>query len=215
MTATIDTLSVLPVPGGLTYSYAFDSNNNLIEVQYPDNSTRKYHFDDAGFPNHLTGITDENGDRFATFSYDSEGRAISTEHAWTGSGAPQERYVLDYTGSNTRVVTDPVGEPWDYGYQQRLGLFQLISRTSRSDRKGVVQQFDANNNLISKTDEEGRTTAHAYNATNQKISTTVAVGSAQERTTFYEYITPEIDFAHPGYDPGYLSGLIQGSADDL
>ena len=30
---------------------------------------------------HLLSITDENGNRFATYSYDIQGRAVSTEHA--------------------------------------------------------------------------------------------------------------------------------------
>ena len=86
------------------YRYAYDVNDNLVSVTYPDetpgndtdNPTRTYHYEDANFPHHLTGITDENGDRYATFAYDSTGKATSTEHAVTDNVSPQEKFTLDY-----------------------------------------------------------------------------------------------------------------------
>ena len=56
------------------------------------------------------------------------------------------------------MVTDPIGELWDYTYERNLGVLNLISRTSRSDGKGVTPRYDVNNNLVSSTDAEGRTT---------------------------------------------------------
>jgi len=53
-----------------------------------DNPKRTYHYEDTRFPNHLTGVTDENGDRYSTFAYDAEGKAILTEHAQTINGVP-------------------------------------------------------------------------------------------------------------------------------
>ena len=87
-----------------TYRYAYDANDNLISITYPDetpgndadNPTRIYHYEDANFPNHLTGITDENGDRYATFAYDTSGKAISTEHAVTDNALSQKKFSLDY-----------------------------------------------------------------------------------------------------------------------
>ena len=52
---------------------------------------------DNNFPSHLTGITDENGDRYATFAYADDGKAVLTEHAQTVNSAPQERFQLDFT----------------------------------------------------------------------------------------------------------------------
>ncbi len=90
---------------GLVYRYAYDANDNLISVAYPDdtvddtdNPKKLYHYEDLDFPNHLTGITDENGDRYATFSYADDGRAISTEHATTTNGVGQEKFSLDFDG---------------------------------------------------------------------------------------------------------------------
>ena len=205
-------ISSITDPGNRVYSYTYDSDGNLAAVQYPDGSTRVYHYENLNFPNHLTGITDGNGERFATYAYGNDGRAILTEHTQTTNASPQERYLFDYTGPNATVVTDPIGELWDYSYQQNLGLLQLVSRFSRSDGKGVRQKYDANNNLVVRTDEEGRTINHAYNTTNQKLTTTVAVGSAQERTTFYEYVTPDTYLptrvASPSIYPGSFREVV-------
>lgn len=89
-------ISTITSPHGGVYSYSYDDNDNLVGVTYPDGMQRTYHYEDINFPNHLTGITDENGIRYATFAYDSEGRAISTEHADIGTGSAQEKFQIDY-----------------------------------------------------------------------------------------------------------------------
>jgi len=93
---------------GNVYQYSYDNNDNLITVIYPDttpndnsdNPSRIYHYENPSFPNHLTGITDENGVRYATYAYDANGLAISTEHAQTTNPDGQEKFELDYQGAN-------------------------------------------------------------------------------------------------------------------
>jgi YD repeat-containing protein len=89
-----------------TYQYEYDVNDNLIGVVYPDltpaddsdNAKRVYHYENSNFPNHLTGVTDENGDRFAIYAYDENGKAILTEHAQTTGAVGQEQFQLDFQG---------------------------------------------------------------------------------------------------------------------
>ncbi|MFB3087258.1 MAG: DUF6531 domain-containing protein, partial [Acidiferrobacterales bacterium] len=57
-------LATLTAPDSGVYTYSYDANGNLTQVEYPDTTTRIYHYEDTAYPNHLTGITDENGDRF-------------------------------------------------------------------------------------------------------------------------------------------------------
>ena len=88
-------------PAGNIYRYEYDLNDNLTDVIYPGttptNSTRRiYHYENQYFPHFLTGITDENGDRYATFAYDEAGKAKSTEHAETTNSVGQERFELEY-----------------------------------------------------------------------------------------------------------------------
>lgn len=88
-------ITTISNPYGEVYTYDY-YEGNLISVTYPDATVRQYHYEDARFPHHLTGITDENGNRYATFAYDAEGRAVSTTHADIGNG-PQEQFQIDYT----------------------------------------------------------------------------------------------------------------------
>ena len=74
-------------------------------VTYADNTTRQYLYEKGGFPYALTGLIDENGQRFATWDYDSQGRAISSEHA-----GGVERHTLSFEPGGLNVmVTDPLG----------------------------------------------------------------------------------------------------------
>ncbi|MDD1620175.1 MAG: DUF6531 domain-containing protein, partial [Methylococcaceae bacterium] len=81
--------------GGLT-RYGYNAATGDLEtVTYPDatpadlsdNPGKTYLYNEAAntsntnLPHALTGIVDENGKRFATFQYDAQRRAISTEHA--------------------------------------------------------------------------------------------------------------------------------------
>jgi YD repeat-containing protein len=89
-------ISAISDPAGNVYQYFYDGLNNLVRVQYPDRTEKEYHYENTGFPHHLTGITDENGVRYASFYYDARGRAISTEHADIGGGGGQEKFQIDY-----------------------------------------------------------------------------------------------------------------------
>lgn len=76
-------------PGGGIYQYSYDSMGNLSSVVYPDGSTKGYSYNESAYtggsnlPQALTGITDENGIRFATFKYDSymRGSVLSMQGA--------------------------------------------------------------------------------------------------------------------------------------
>lgn len=186
-------LATLTDPAGKLYSYAFDANNNLIRVTYPDGKFKTYHYENVTFPHHLTGISDENGNRFATWSYDAQGRAITSQHAVTDNGSAQERYALSYDSDTQTTVTDAIGNKETLSFGITLGVKNLLSRIYQSDGKGIKQSFDANNNRISETDAEGRITAYTYNATNQRTSATVASGTPEARTTSYQYLSGILD----------------------
>ena len=62
-------ISTMTDPAGGVYTYAYDPvNENLVSVTYPDTKTKTYHYENATFVHVLTGITDENGNRYATWS---------------------------------------------------------------------------------------------------------------------------------------------------
>ncbi|MEO6145937.1 MAG: DUF6531 domain-containing protein, partial [Sulfuriferula sp.] len=81
-------------PAGGVYTYAYDPSNNLSSVTYPDTHTRTYLYENTSFPHALTGITDENGVRYATYRYDAQGRAYDEDHGSGAGGGLIDHYNL-------------------------------------------------------------------------------------------------------------------------
>jgi YD repeat-containing protein len=73
-------VSSVVTPSGDSTHYAYDSRGNLVSLTRPDAYVRQYLYEDARFPNALTGLKDESGSRTATWAYDSSGRATSVTH---------------------------------------------------------------------------------------------------------------------------------------
>ena len=69
-------------PAGNQFVYGYDlfAGGHLISVTYPDTEVRGYLYNEstntsgANLPYALTGVTDENGSRYATYKYDSAGQ---------------------------------------------------------------------------------------------------------------------------------------------
>ena len=99
-------------PAGGLIIYGYDAQSNLTSVQYPDGKTKTYHYNEPAFttganlPHALTGITDENGARYATYQYAADGKAISTGHA-----AGADLHKLTYNPDGSTTVTDPPSSP--------------------------------------------------------------------------------------------------------
>jgi len=89
---------------GIEYRFEYDLAGNLEFIILPDetadtwadNPKKQFHYENTEYMHHLTGITDENGVRYASYAYDSKGRAITTEHAQTTNDVGQEQFRLTY-----------------------------------------------------------------------------------------------------------------------
>ncbi|MEZ0606499.1 DUF6531 domain-containing protein [Paraburkholderia sp. IW21] len=101
-----DRVVTLVDPLGMPTSYAYDGKGNLVSVTAPYDHVRQYLYEDARFPNALTGVKDESGSRIATWAYDSSGRAISVTHPDTTrnvslSYGPGMTTLSDMSGRST------------------------------------------------------------------------------------------------------------------
>jgi len=146
-------------------------------VTYPDSSVRQYHYENATFKNALTGITDERGVRYATYGYDTEGRATLTEHA---GGA--NRHTLNFV-STTTTFTDALGTSRTQTFQVIHGVYRLASQSqpggSGCGPSAEALTYDANGNIASRTDFNGRKTTYAYDlARNLEVSRTEGLSSS-------------------------------------
>jgi YD repeat-containing protein len=167
---------------GNVVSYAYDTNNNLVTVTYPSGApgsgltaTKTYLYNEQTYtantnlPNALTGILDENGIRFATYQYDSQGRAISTEHA-----GGVEKYQLNYVSPYAQtIVTDPLGTARTYNFQTILGVVKTTGVSepcpSCGGSSSQATTCDANGNVASKTDFNGNRTNYVFDLTRNEF----------------------------------------------
>ena len=158
---------VMTDPGGAQYHYAYDPLSNLASVTYPDGRVRSYRYnepanmvDGASIRTALTSIVDENGDLYASYRYDANGRAVSTEHAG-GAG----RYQLAYNPGNTGV-TDPLGTARAFTFTVADGITRLSANSLPGGMgfgTGIQNQtYDAGSNLSSKIDFNNNKTCYAY-----------------------------------------------------
>jgi len=180
----------ITAPDGSVYSYAYSSSGNLASVTYPDGSQRQYLHENANFPNGLTGIIDENGNRFATWSYDSSFRAISSQHA---GGADLTTVAYNNDGSVT--VINPLGGEEVYkftlfqasinaNFPQTLPICTEFDQLATATTPAAVRMFtyDSNGYVASSTDWDGNVTTYTNDAHGNELSRTLASGTPQALT---------------------------------
>ncbi len=187
------------IHAGSSLKYEYDTNGSLVEVILPDqtpdddsdNPYKQFHYTQIGGSFFLTGITNENGNRYATWSYDDQGRAISSEHA-----GGVDKTTLTYNADGTTTVTNPLGKETTYHFTTINGVRKVTQveghPTATCAGANKSYQYDANGNIISKTDWNGVTTTYTYNMSrNLELSRTEAAGTPQEQTITTEW--------HPDY----------------
>lgn len=194
--------AIADTDGGVTL-YNYDTNQNLTSVTYPDGKTKTYLYGEASnvsaTPNAgvsnaslLTGITDENGIRYASYWYDAQGRAYKEELA-PGLALNIEKNELVYNTNasgnpTTTVVTDSRGSARTYNFTTILGV---VKSTGQSQPAGsgcaasaAALTYDINGNVASRTDFKGNKTTYAYDMRrNLETSRTEGLTSAGTATS--------------------------------
>ncbi|MCU7883959.1 MAG: hypothetical protein KZQ82_07125 [Candidatus Thiodiazotropha sp. (ex Lucinoma annulata)] len=162
-------------------NYGYDTDGRLNRVTYIDGSERHYHYEDSRFPYHLTGITDEKDERYASWAYDIKGRAVSSEHA---NGA--ERVTFNYNGDGTTTVTDAVGAARTYHFIVKQGAMKVIhiegDRCTTCSNGGTkAYTYDTNGFIASRTDWNGHVTTYTRDAQGRELNRTEASGTPEAR----------------------------------
>ena len=161
-------LAKLVDPAGQQTLYSYNAAGYLGSVTYPDATVRTYHYNEAAhtaganLPYALTGITDENGTRYATFKYDTSGRAVSTEYAG-GVG----KVTLSYASGST-TATDALNTSRTYTFETSLGvarntgISQPCSASGCGGGTAAATTYDANGNASSRKDFNDVLTCYGY-----------------------------------------------------
>ena len=118
-------LSSITTPEATNIVYMYDSQSRLVRVTYPDNTSRQYLYEDIARPLLLTGLLDQNGTRFASWSYDGQGRAVSStqplgvNNVQLSYGATSSTSLI----SSATLVTDA------FGVQRTLQFADVAGRS--------------------------------------------------------------------------------------
>lgn len=122
---------------------------------------KEYHYEDSRNRFFLTGITDENADRYATYSYNDSGKAVLSEHAGGAS-----RHMFSYVSETSRTVADPLGTVRTYGLATLNGYGRITSINQPGGAgygpASTSFTFDGQKNLSSATDFNGNKTCYAF-----------------------------------------------------
>jgi len=163
------------------------NGDNLVSATYTDGAKRVYHYEDRRFPRHLTGVTQEDGQRFGWYGYDAKGRVVCSQHS---AGCEQREPGVDgvrltYSADGTTLVEYALGKRttyhWDDRNTDRSGLLK------RMEYNGAQQnwQYEASGlgRTLSSTSRRGTRTTYAYTQNGNERTTTVteAAGTPQQR----------------------------------
>ncbi len=156
-------VSSLTDPAGRVYAFGYDANSNLVSITWPDTTVRQFVYENATYLNALTGIVDETGQRYATYLYDTHGRAVASSHA-----AGADSYSFVYNADGTSTVSDPLGVSRQFNFANALGAIKNAGVSLPGTTCGVNSSaitYDANGNVSSRTDFNNKKVCYSYDLT--------------------------------------------------
>jgi RHS repeat-associated protein len=186
-------LSGFTDPASHLTQYGYDAQGRLATVTRPDGRVRTYLYNEAAqtgganLPQALTGLIDETGQRYATWTFDAQGRATASR---LGSGSNTQRVTLAYNADGSTTVTDALGSARIYRPAVSFGVARLLSLSQPCAACGGAnaqsQTFDANGNVATRTDFNGNRTNYTYdlarNLETLRVEALTSAGATTPRT---------------------------------
>jgi RHS repeat-associated protein len=199
-------LHTVTAPNGLVLTYGYNASsgtttNRLTSVTYSTTpqTSQSYLYESNSLPFALTGILDENGNRYASWTYDSKNRATSSR---LGTGADLTSiYYNDSDGS--RIVTNALGQALHYIFTNLQNVPKLteIDRLATATTPAAVmkQTYDSKGYLASISDWNTNLTSLVNDPRGLPVFKTEASGTSQTRA-----------FTNIWYQTLHLPGLVYG-----
>lgn len=199
-------------PDSVVVQYEYDPNGMLSSTTWPDGSKRTYHYEDSRFLSSLTGITDEAGVRFATYAYDAQGRAISSERAG-GVGKAQ----LQYLNQGQTSVTSADGSSRSLAFELVNNVLRPTAASAPCPECGNLAKttaYDGSGSVSSRVDFDNKETRYSHNALGRETQRIEGYGTADAKITTTEW--------HPTWNrplrvtrPGQIDTFTYDSAGQL
>ncbi len=168
-------------PSQRQISFEHDGFGNLSKVTYPDTKTRQYHYEDVIHRFALTGITDERGERYVTWTYDHLGRVLSS-----GKPGGIELHTFRYAENQT-IEIDPLGteRTYEFATVNDRKYLRKVTEPCGSCGGGVAAEtiYDGRGLVESRKDFEGRITRYGRNSRGLIETLTEAAGTPSQRIT--------------------------------
>ncbi|WP_177200916.1 RHS repeat protein [Roseateles sp. YR242] len=182
-------------PAGNVYGFRYGAKGQLTTFQYPDQTTRQYQYEVDGKPWLMTALIDETGSAYGRYSYDSQGRAVTTRTGTSGvqwsidwTQAPQMNVTetftsgqlfrsLSFTQPSVAQLHGPDGYEETLSSTQVNGVTLVASRVqpagAGSASATVQYDRDSEGNITRQLDANGLQSCHAFVANRHAESTRV------------------------------------------
>ena len=161
---------------GTIATYTRLSWGRLSTVTYADGSKSQFTYVFSGNNMYISTVKDALNNVLESHTFDSQGRALTSEIAGNGT----ERYTLTYVSATETDVTDALNRVTKYFFDSNSGR-GVVTRIEGSCGCGNSQvrqlSYDSNLNLISTTDALNHTTTYTYDANGNRLTQTDATGT--------------------------------------
>ncbi|HAM50579.1 MAG TPA: hypothetical protein DCP92_07725 [Nitrospiraceae bacterium] len=147
----------------------YDANGMLATVTDPAGNAWNYTYDSLG---NMLSKTDPIGN-VTTYTYDTQVRI-------TSSTTPAGTKTIAYGTGNVATITERDGGAWTYTYDPTVSAAIAVTGPNNAT---TTSTYDANGNLLSKTDAKGNTTTYTYDSNGNMLTMTDALNN----TTTYTY----------------------------
>jgi RHS repeat-associated protein len=197
---------ILGPAGEVLASYAYDPQNRLAQVTYPDGSGYRYGYDSAG---NVVSLGDLAGKLIEAHEFIGH-KAMTSE---VGNGVGKLTFTY---GANTTTVTDALGNTTVYEIALAGGIERVTKITgpcsSCGGGGGNVQEwtYDIVGNITSYKNGLGKTWVYTYNSTRNLLTETDPLN----RVTTYTYDSQGRVLTRTGPD-GSLTTYTYGPAGPL
>ncbi len=192
------TMASITTPDNTTIAYSYTAGpladlvatgQQLASVTFPTSpaQTITYNYADSSLPWALTSVTDEDGNAYESWTYDSTGRGL-TNQLGGGAGLTTMTY-----GTNTATVTNALGVTDSYTFTtlQNVPKVAAISRAKTATTAAATEAmtYDTNGYIATRTDWNGNKASFTNNAHGMPTSLNEASGSSIARTVTVAYDT--------------------------
>jgi RHS repeat-associated protein len=190
----------------------FFLGNQLTTATYSTTpaSTQTYSYTNSALPFAMTGITDENGNSFAAWSYDGWGRGLTSQH---GNGVDLTTVTYNDT-DGSRTVTNALGvtDAYTFTLLQNVPKVTGISRAATATTAAATESFayDASGFLQSATDWNGNQTTYTND-----VHGDPTIIAEPTRTTTISYDPTFVHLPHQIVTTGLTTTLAYDASGNL